>query len=120
MKKGSDFTEAQQLAGWSKRPRHGSKMWLRQHRLSTGSGKHLYILKRAYPTDCCCELCEKKIKRLNYHHWGEVNLGEDVLVCGMWLCNVCHSYVHRTEDGYAIKYTKLKEKIENDKVQQNH
>lgn len=94
--------------------RRGTKLWLRQHRLSIGD-RHVYVLNRDFPSDRCCELCGKIARRLNYHHWGEVNLGEDMPVCGMWICNVCHSFAHRIEDGWVIRYTKLKEKIENER-----
>lgn len=43
--------------------------------------------KRSYPNNVC-ELCNKQVGRLNYHHWDDGNL-----MRGMWLCQLCHMRV---------------------------
>jgi hypothetical protein len=77
-------------------------------------GKHVWLRtsNKRLRTDSC-ELCGKKIDRLNYHHWNPKDLS-----LGMWLCNHCHFWVGVLEDDpdKANRYEKLKSSIQQNKV----
>lgn len=60
-----------------------------------------------------CELCKRKELnskgqkiRFYYHHWEDENL-----LKGLWVCNWCHHFIHKYEQGYAPKWLKIKKKI---------
>lgn len=86
--------------------------YTRKYRLTTG-GKTYSVIKRNYPKDKKCELCQVKGKRLGYHHWGKIKKGKKLK--GIWICRRCHFFISLIEK-YSIlkiykKYLKLKEKI---------
>jgi hypothetical protein len=63
--------------------------------------------KRPRPTSC--ELCERTVPRLQYHHWDP-----DYPAKGLWLCGFCHIRADAldNEHGYSNKYKLVKERVE--------
>ena len=61
--------------------------------------------KRPRP-DGVCEICDREIEMLHYHHWDDENPE-----WGIWVCRFCHFSVEFTEKGLSDKYNKLKEAI---------
>ena len=51
------------------------------------------VAKRARP-DNVCEVCGRKVVRLNYHHWDDTNPK-----LGVWVCSLCHLLVGSFEKG---------------------
>lgn len=95
---------------WGKNNREKLRNYERQTRLSV-NGKRIRIKKREYPINQKCELCNRKKKRLGYHHWDN-NQPE----LGMWICVRCHHVAEALEDlgkNLVKKYFKLKEEIKN-------
>lgn len=77
----------------------------REHSLVV-NGKHRRINKRPRP-DNKCELCNKVVERLHYHHWDDSRPE-----LGMWVCGRCHSIVEEYEKGLITAYNNLKGRIE--------
>lgn len=73
-----------------------------------GTSKAIFhgLMKRNYPISNCCELCKRKVLRLVYHHWDDLNLNQ-----GMWICGYCHDFCERSDDGFYPIYLKLKKDI---------
>lgn len=73
-------------------------------------GKYVTVIKRPKPDLSHCELCLKKVSRLEWHHWDD-NYPEQ----GLWLCNRCHKFCECLEYGLGVdhieKYSKFKEII---------
>ena len=79
----------------------------RERRLCTTlNGKSITIgglLKRPYPEDSKCELCNKEKRRLGYHHWENteellMHISSDknpIFLKGIWICQPCNNFVHR-------------------------
>ena len=89
------------------------KDYQRATRLMSG-GKQYRVIKRPYPKNQKCEVCEKVKQHLEYHHWEEIKKGK--FVKGIWVCHLCHQYITLMElnPNYPQlfqKYLKLKEKI---------
>lgn len=92
--------------------------WFRENYLGvkdpeTGKKINLKVKKRPRPDDTC-ELCEGHSERLNYHHWDNGNY-----LRGVWVCPVCHYFIHGIEagcieKGLHLKYIRLKGRIENE------
>lgn len=79
--------------------------WNRKNIL-TVSNKHIRVLKRDYPNDGACELCDRVIRRLGYHHWDD-----EVPKFGLWLCETCHNAAEVFERGLIDRYVQLKDKV---------
>jgi len=63
-----------------------AKEYSRKHLIEAGDGKYLKGIKRDYPTDEKCEICNIFTPPpLNYHHWDDTNLMK-----GIWICGRCH------------------------------
>lgn len=69
-------------------------------------GKNLRIVKRPYPSDDCCELCGRQVRRLEYHHWDDSHPE-----LGMWICWYCHHGAEWFERGLELIYEELKKRI---------
>lgn len=79
------------------------RRYRRQHYLGIANNKVITGLnKRPHPG--VCELCPQS-SRLYYHHWDDSNYSK-----GIWLCRICHSFVHRLI--YLDKYLKLKKELD--------
>jgi len=83
------------------------KEFRRKNRLCTIiNGKRVVVKcnKRPYPDNC--EMCQKKVNRLGYHHWDD-NKPEQ----GIWICYPCHIVAECVEKGTTdiiSKYLQLK------------
>lgn len=82
------------------------------------NGKQVTLIgnKRPYPKNSKCELCNNKVKVLNYHHWNDNDLSK-----GMWLCSREHVYANGIETylqniEFRNKYLQLKKDIVNGKA----
>lgn len=64
--------------------------------------------KREYTNRC--ELCGTE-RRISYHHWDDLKPAD-----GMWLCNPCHVFAGKVENGVVEKYLLLKKDIMAGKV----
>jgi len=82
------------------------KQYQRQHRLII-NGKYYYGLNKRPRPDDICELCGRKIGRLDYHHWNGANPS-----MGIWVCLSCHRMCEGIDRGLAEIYTRLKLQIE--------
>lgn len=63
-----------------------------------------------YPEDNICMLCEKPPTRrtgLSFHHW----VIKDDIAYGIWLCNVCHMFAERVDQGYLEEYLPIASKF---------
>ena len=75
------------------------KAWEREHRVTTTGYKRLVGKKRAYPKNKICELCNKKSKILDYHHYDDNDLSK-----GLWLCRRrCHTFAEIVDKGLTVK-----------------
>ena len=72
-----------------------------------GESKWVHIKKRPYPE--YCELCGRRKKRYDWHHWDDNHLE-----CGLWLCKTCHKFAEILEQGLLEKYLSLKDGIAGD------
>ncbi|MCJ7804465.1 hypothetical protein MUP35_01895 [Patescibacteria group bacterium] len=79
----------------------------RQTCLGTSKGVFRNLMKRKYPDNSYCELCKRKVSRLDYHHWDDSKLNQ-----GMWICRYCHAFCERSDDGFYPVYLELKKNIE--------
>lgn len=97
---------------------HGprQKRWKRERRVCTTlNGKSVMIkgiLKRPYPNDSKCELCNGEKGRLVYHHWEDTEEilkrassdKDPIFLKGIWVCQPCNNFVHRlTEFPYLAE-----------------
>jgi len=88
----------------------------RERNLTTGNMKYTGLIKRFYPIDNKCELCEKMLEKgLKYHHWDNDDLKKGSFVKGVWICNHCHNLVEALDsenfEQFFVKYLCIKEKI---------
>ena len=62
--------------------------------------------RRPKPVTDECEICSK-VKRLNWHHWDDLDLSK-----GAWVCTGCHTFVERIdreeEVHHVEKYLRIK------------
>jgi len=65
------------------------KKYYQANYVHTSTG-HIRVAKRPKPYGC--ELCGKNVKKLNYHHFKDL---EPIL--GIWLCQSCHSFVENVD-----------------------
>jgi uncharacterized CHY-type Zn-finger protein len=84
------------------------KKWEREKLVTRVNGKTItvYHLNKRQKTKGC-ELCDRELIRLYYHHWDNGNFSK-----GMWVCGSCHRFITRIESGFATNYLKLKKYIE--------
>jgi len=66
-------------------------------------GWHKVYGRRPKPSNC--ELCQREVPRLGWHHWDD-----DHLEFGMWLCWGCHKRANIMESGFVERYFQLKSK----------
>ena len=92
----------------NQKSKHASavKTWQRKHFISTSGGVRIRAEKRERPDEC--EMCDKQVSKLDYHHWNSEKPQN-----GIWVCMSCHQFVERVDSGLVIKYTKLRDKIDN-------
>ena len=65
------------------------------------------VIKRPYPIDSICEICDKAARKLSYHHWDN-----NIPSQGIWVCHACHSgcnFLERTT--FCEKYFSTKADI---------
>jgi len=67
-----------------------------------GKSKWFHVRKRPYPDSC--ELCGKKKKRYDWHHWDDEHLE-----LGLWLCISCHKFAEGVEQDLLERYLNLKQ-----------
>ena len=81
----------------------------RSHRVYTTVNGKLgwHEVEGRRPKPIGCELCQKEVPKLIWHHWND-----DRLALGMWLCWGCHRRGHIVESGFAERYYQLKSKLE--------
>jgi len=61
------------------------------------NNEYYRVIKREYPKNNHCELCEEQKKRLNYHHCDDNDLQKNHFVKGIWICIQCHQLVESIE-----------------------
>jgi hypothetical protein len=75
--------------------------------LTTKNKKISGIIKRNYPIDNKCEICEKSFNWLAYHHWDDNDLQKGKFIKGIWVCRKCHLFITIGENqSNYIKYYK--------------
>lgn len=87
-----------------KRLKIQQKEYRRQNFLNV-KGKSVKVNKRPRPDDVC-EVCNKEVEKLDYHHWDDDHPEQ-----GIWVCLSCHRVVEGTDKGISFKYIRLKEAI---------
>ena len=80
------------------------KRYARQHRLSSG-GMTFTVNKSPRPPDDTCELCGRISRKLNYHHWDNLNMHK-----GVWVCFPCHRMCEGIDKGLGRKYRRFQNK----------
>jgi len=70
-------------------------------------------IKRPYPRNGRCEICNNKHKRMPYHHWDDKDISK-----GIYLCHRCHWIAEgidhiNSEEGK--EYIRLKQEIDDAK-----
>lgn len=78
----------------------------RKHVVCHSSGTLIRGVKRDFPVDGLCELCRKKKRILDYHHYDDADLRK-----GLWLCKSCHIFAELIDKGFLQKYLALKEQV---------
>lgn len=101
-----------------KRLKERQHKYSQNNRLGTieeGQRLNIFVKKEEYPINC--ELCNKKRKRLNYHHWGKIALKRKAYVPGLWVCMGCHRLVEFIDAGtsefFIAKYNSSKDSAQN-------
>lgn len=97
----------QQKKEYQQRNRENILAYNRLHYLGTDGRFFSGLNKRTYPDNHQCELCDKPVNRLGYHHWDDGNMS-----VGIWLCSQCHVLAELTEkDITSERYLQLKHEI---------
>jgi len=94
------------------------KNWCRDNRLSN-NGQGVRTIKRPYPKNNKCKVCQKvptyKKKFLVYHHWGDIEVNNGKMTCGIWVCINCHRLIEYNENekykDRINRYHSLREQI---------
>lgn len=79
----------------------------RKYIINTSNGRLVVPEKRRFPSNGACELCGRKKKRLNYHHWDD-----NCPAKGLWLCSWCHQAAEVLDSGLDRRYFALKKSVE--------
>ena len=76
-------------------------------------GKDIILtgVKRPYPKEGLCELCNKESKILHYHHWDDNNLKK-----GLWLDGKCHIFADGVERTLSNLFTTIRYLLKRFKV----
>ena len=72
------------------------------------NGKSIRVDKRPRPDDIC-ELCDRVVVFLHYHHWDDDNPHR-----GIWVCHSCHKSCEFIEKGLHTEYLRLRADINGD------
>lgn len=78
----------------------------RQHRLGCNGGKYYNGLNKRQRPDDICEVCNRKVHKLDYHHWDDSNLN-----VGIWVCPSCHRMCEQIDKGFDSAYKIKRQQI---------